>query len=250
MKMEKKNKKILVIIGLICFVLLIVYLALYLIGKPYDVRITNLTDSSVTITWKTKIPMCSAVRLGLEGSSFTNIITKPSISKTVDDRLELDVTGNKRYSNHSVTVVGMLAETKYRFVLGSGLFWYPGNLKFASNFTGGSSNEISTPAISDELLVPATIYGKIECEEKCFSDSIVFIEVSNFTPISTVVSKNGTWTADFSASRRISDMEVNQFAGVLESVQVYADGGMCGASQVVTKDVEVGSLFGTIDIAK
>ena len=140
--------------------------------SPQEIKITNLSPSSFTVSWIT----------GEETTGFVSFGETPSLGKTaLDDRdKQRGEVGN--YTTHFVTLLGLKPETLYYLQIGSGKKLFKETLKVKT------PAKIESPPVSD----PA--YGRIFDQNGSPAEgAIVYLFLPNCTPLSTLVKPSGSW---------------------------------------------------------
>jgi hypothetical protein len=145
---------------------------------PKDVRVTNITDNSLTITWTTQSETSGFVVWGDK---------KSSLDKTESDEIK-----NKGYT-HSVTIKGLSQSKTYYFKINSGGSEYDNN-KIPWEVTTGP--ELSSPGKS------ITISGNVlTATGTPASFAIVYVSIGGASPVSTTASEKGSWVMPLSQTR-------------------------------------------------
>lgn len=171
--------------GLVTFALalIIVFLAFlgvsYLLEKPpvvKDLKLTNISDSSVTVTYLTEEPTVGSVIVST--SNNFDIVGQFSKAKFYDDRGD----GVARKTHH-VTIKGMLPEALYYFRITSGFknadVTYP---------------NIETATTPDTLRTPDPSYARLTNQTN--SDALVFYSLNNGTLQSTYLNSDSAFSID------------------------------------------------------
>lgn len=250
-------------------VLLVTYLyAVDPFAAPSDVRVTNLSDRSASISWVTDKPSRGVVLYGKENSFKPGILASLGASVAHDDRdvaqavldgaaeleedlsardaaissfeLETDisVTSLGRYYVHHVTVKDLDPSTQYFFMVGDGIRFVDAAGSFADDeFTAVEQNDFTTFPDLEELQQPNPTYGKVVSDDESVSavnDAIVFLKPglgSSSVPQSTVMNEDGNWYVDIS---NIRDLEVPvnilTFNEDVDSHEVFVEAGEFGES--------------------
>jgi len=191
------KKKIPTIFGLI--ILFVGAIAgVYLVGKntnflprasaeyaPRQVRVTNITDRSFTVSWTTDQSTSGFVKYG----------TTTSLGSTIqDDRDQLS--GNSgSFRTHFVTVRGITAGTKYFFKIGSG----PNQSLYDNNgqpYEISSGPDIGVAPTSD--IASGTIVTNAQAPAE---GAIVYLTLSQAGPLSGLVRASGSWAVTISNAR-------------------------------------------------
>lgn len=173
------NKKILLISSVILTLVLIsfgifkyIQYISFVKSSPYDVLISNITQESVTISWKTDIPMPSYIRIG-ENEKLFGDESKDQV--------------------HRVVLTGLRESSKYNFVISDGKRdWekaYIENTESLEDFVL-SEYTFSTENISDEIYIPVVeelnvlpqevVYLSLYDKEEGVYSSIKTLEANRF----------------------------------------------------------------------
>ncbi len=158
-------------------------------GAPTQVSISNVSDSTFTVSWITQTPATGALRI--EG-------TLASSSLYYDDRLTSSVgTGQaaiSKYSTHSVTVRNLKSETTYTFRILSNDKPYadqgkPYVVRTAPKITGVGST-----------IEPA--YGQIVAPSgNALEGALVYLTLEGGQMLSTLTKSSGTWVVPLNLAR-------------------------------------------------
>lgn len=178
-------------------------------NSPKDVKISNITESSFTVTWTTKERASGSI--------------KWDESKSSQKKIEIEETKTNGYT-HSVTIRNLKPSTPYYFKIVSGESVYDNNSQpwevttapeiktqqesaDIRNFSGSIVNSLGTPVTS----------------------ALVFIEIEGVSPISTFTSENGTWVIPVNNIRK-KDLKDIFIINGNEIVNIFVQGGPEGIS--------------------
>lgn len=192
----KKQKRIPTLVGL---VILIVGVAagIFLVKKeqvfspranldksPTQIRITNVTDSSFTVSWFTKEATLGYVVWGGQKNNLDQI------AKSINE------SGEPTKKNlHYVQIQGLSPTTNYYFKLAADT---QNNLYDNQ----GQAYQLVTAPNLGSLPSPDTIYGTaLNQDGRPAQDSIVYLTIANGQPTSTQVKSNGNWVLSLSTIR-------------------------------------------------
>ena len=143
-------------------------------SEPVNIRVSNTTDSLVSISWLTETATEGNVRYGLHGKAIENT--------SHDDRV-LN-TNLDKYTLHHVTIRGLDPESRYQFVVTAEGQEYNND---------GKPYEFETfVAATLSQLGPATGEVKLANGESA-TGSIVFSQLDGATLLSTLVGQDGSW---------------------------------------------------------
>lgn len=199
----KKNIKVVILAVLAFSIILLGVLYVFVFSKAENILISNLTNSSLTITWESKVPSYSIVQC---------------FEKDGKDKAVFRQNSFKRI--HYVEI-GDLLEKNYTCKVGNILF-------------RGEEVSFETMPVNEEFLLPAYISGSVECEKKsCFDDAIVFISIEGYSLMSTKTNEMGNWTVDLSSARNMNSLQTKQFieGDTIPNVKIWANAGSKGQSE-------------------
>ena len=151
-------------------------------AEPKNVLISNLTTSSVTISWTTETEATGSVTPVLNGNQQ---------SPVVDDRGYGD-----RYT-HYVELTDLEPNSSYDFLIISD------NNKYSDE--GGKEFEFKTAPVTSDAPVPNPIFGEVEGISG--DDVVVYAMFKNKSvyPASSTIPNSGSWLVHLSTFRSVSD---------------------------------------------
>lgn len=149
---------------------------------PKDVRVTNITGSSFTVSWTTDKKVEGFIKWGKDGSSLTTI---------AKDEIE----GESFI--HTVTVSDLSPTTAYSFLINSGGTDFDNNQLAWEVFTGPS-----LPSAPGSNLISGNI---LTATGKPAARVLVYVNLAGANPLSTTTSQNGSFLINI-ASARTSDL--------------------------------------------
>lgn len=151
---------------------------------PHGVKIANITDSSVSISWVTDGEVFGSVAIG-EGSD----------RRVESDDRDREAKGGA-YHNHHVTIHGLIPANKYTFRIISGDQTLDDNGK---PFTFTTATRLNTvpPAVEPS-------YGKVVTQTNDpAKGALVYLSIAGSSLSSTLVKDSGEWLIPLSAIRTI-----------------------------------------------
>lgn len=141
---------------------------------PQNVRITNITDSSLTVTYTTPTAVIGTVSIGKTKDTFQTIL---------DDRDEQSGIP-KEYRVHSITVKNLQPNSMYIFSITSASTTYLHNNSFFQTQTG--------PKLSQAPSSQTPLSGKLQGPQGVNpSEALVFVTTPHGQTLSTLVKSNG-----------------------------------------------------------
>lgn len=143
---------------------------------PENIRITNISDSSFTVSYTTEAKVLGTIAFGKD-ENLGNI--------AIDDRDQTTNIG--AYQVHHITVKGLSASTKYFFAINSGQNnFINNNLPFDATTT--SSNRVGSSS-------PQKVTGKVIAPDATIpSEAIVYLISENAKTSSSLLKENGTYS--------------------------------------------------------
>jgi len=192
------QKQIPTILGLVILVVALIA-GVFLIGEgpgvfaprataettPRNVRITNVTDSSFTISFLTQDSTPGFVKYGTEAGRLN--------SQSSDDRDQLTGTVGQ-YKTHHITVRGLNPNTQYFYELGTG--------SGATFDDSGAPFAIQTAQRSGAPSAAKTAYGSVSTPNSTPADgAIVYLSIEGVGEMSSLVKATGSWAIPLSNAR-------------------------------------------------
>ena len=152
---------------------------------PKNIRITNVTDTSFTVSFMTDVPTIGFVKYGDSAKSLK--------LQTSDDRNQLSGS-TAEFSLQHITVRGLSQNTTYYYVLGTG--------SGATFDNAGQPFSITTAKRSGAPAAAKTIYGSVTTESGAPADgAIVYIKIADAGDMSSLVKSSGSWAIPLSNAR-------------------------------------------------
>ncbi len=202
--------------------------------KPQNIVVTNITDSSATITWTTSSQMNGVVyykkgssvlpgplgiigsRIGYDDRDVSDAQTacvnefNKNASETKDENFSVSgenfncddarVTGMGKYYTHSVTIKDLDPESIYYFAMGDGIWSFESDVASLKTFE-----------LLGEVDTPMPVFGRIVGDDGTYSrDSLVYItfrdgsEEQNSILYSSTSNDDGGWYVDATAVRDVN----------------------------------------------
>lgn len=146
-------------------------------SAPQDVRVSNVTDSSFTVSWFTTKPTIGYVNWGA-----TTALGKSS-----------EIGGLSTQTVHSVTIDGLEPSTNYYLVINSGGVEFDNNGIAWSVATGPALGASSETRLASGVV--------LKQDGSPASNVLVYINGGGMAQMSAVTSLNGTWTIPLSSAR-------------------------------------------------
>lgn len=152
---------------------------------PKKIKITNVTDSTFTVSFVTDEATTGFVKYGTTDNSLK--------TQASDDRDQLAGTVNT-YQSHHITVRGLQPQTRYFFTLGTG-----SNAAFDDN---GKPFSVQTGTKPGTSSVAQTVYGTVlTASSTPAENAIVYVKIDGTQELSTLVRSSGTWAIPLSSAR-------------------------------------------------
>lgn len=258
-KEKYRLKKVLKISVLSLFLFLVCILIYeYVRTKPYDIHFSNISSSSVTVSWNTKYPTAATV-IPIKGNSVLPLrlfcfgkdkyydtrdvrlaelyaavnagIYREGLELNIDDfQTEVKVKDKGKYYTHHVVIKNLDPETEYSFIVGDEFVFSKGN-------DIDKDSIVKTLPVPDAVISPLPAYGSIRDaknvaetpidELAVVTDGIVYFnyldEFSNerSTVYSSSLNEQGNWYIDISnAVRDNGEPFLEYFEGIPTNILI------------------------------
>ena len=153
--------------------------------EPKDVKITNISDNSFTVSWLTPDKATAG---------FLVYGTTEQLGVTASD--DRDKSGQSPRITHHVTVKNLDPSITYYFKIGSGKKAYDDNGENFSIRTASTTTD--PPAVAE----PA--FGKVTSAEGTpVGDALVYLTVAGGTPLSSYTRADGNWLITLNNARKV-----------------------------------------------
>lgn len=146
--------------------------------EPKEVKITNVTDKSFSVTWLTDSPTIGFVTYG----------PNTDLGINVDD----DRKDNGKYTTHQITITGLDPATKYFYKVGSGAKLFDQN---------GSPFEATTASSTDVTKRDIVSGFVVKDKSEPVADALVTFIIKDSLPLSTLTNQDGQYRIDLSQAR-------------------------------------------------
>ena len=185
--------------------------------EPKQVRITNVTDTSLSVSWLTNDVESGKVKYG---ESVKNIK-----ETGLDDRDQLSGEEGK-FEVHHVTLKNLKPQTKYYFKIESG------GKQFDNQ---GKPFEISTGSALGNPPAADPVYGVILDQSGTGAEGVVvYINLANAAPMSALVKTNGNWALSLSTARNADLAGFLTYDTQATIVNILVQGGKLGTAPAIT----------------
>lgn len=175
---------------------------------PSEVKISNLTDNSFTVSWKTQDKLTGYVAYG----TGENLSSAQSDDRDDKSRMERNI--------HYVTIKNLNPATDYSFKIGSGTETFDNNGKPYTVKTG--------PLIQGQAVNNNPISGTLERKDQTIpEEGIIYLTVDKDTLLSILIRNDGTWTLDLN-NLRAKDLQSYKYIGSDTVLELSAEGGSDG----------------------
>lgn len=176
---------------------------------PQQVRITNVSDKSFTVSWITDGATDSFISYGVSAS-----LGSVSNQKTTKKQI------------HHIQVTELSAATTYYFKLSSDTKLFDNN---------GNVYQIKTaPLINLPAPSPVIIFGNIVASGKPVSEALVYVNLLGVTSLSTVTDTSGRWSIPISTSRSTTLTSYAAF-NTNSTAEIFVQAGTLGVATAKVK---------------
>jgi len=155
--------------------------------NPEAVRITNISDTSFTVSYTTKASVVGSISLGKD----------ENLGKTYLDDRDQQTGKTANYKVHHITIRDLTPNTKYYFIIISG------QVTFLNQANEDSPFEATTgPVIQNEPDQQQPMFGKILLSNGNKPDeTIIYITTPNAQTISTLLKNDGSYILPLNSIR-------------------------------------------------
>ncbi len=177
-------------------------------ANPQNIRITNITDTSFTVSYSTDAQVLGSLNYG----------TGPSLGQTALDDRDQQTGSLTNHTVHSITVRNLSPTSKYYFSITSG------QDKFVNN--GVPFEIVTAAAISSPPSDEKPIIGKVVLPDgNSPSEAIIYITTDNAQVISSLIKSDGTYLIPLNSLRSSDLSSYLDFSKVNNlKMLVYGDG--------------------------
>lgn len=150
---------------------------------PKNLKITNITDTSFSVSWLTDASTVGFVRFGTNATN---------LSSTANDDRDQTSGSTGLYKTHHVTVRALKPVTTYFFKIGTGTRELYDN-------SGSPFSQATTTAISSQA---RTIYGQVSLANGSPAPgALVYVSADSLAPMSAIVQSSGSWVLSMAQAR-------------------------------------------------
>jgi hypothetical protein len=175
-------------------------------AKPNNVLLSNLTTSSVTVSWVTDVTATGSV---------IPVVNSSEKSPVVDKR-----GSGKRYT-HYVELTNLEPNTDYQFIIVSD------SKKYSSE--GSKNFTFKTAPITADTPTPNPVHGSVNGGSGDDVMMYALLKDKSTYPVSAVMPTGGNWIMDLSALRKVSDKSLVVVSGSTNIVIIAVSGPNRGA---------------------
>jgi len=227
----KREKRIPTSIGL--FLVLSLAVILFFLGRrrlfwfraqeaaaPSELRITNITDNSFTVSWFTSQKTTGLIQ-----------VVSDKYERSFSD-FRTEINREDQFTTHYVIVEGLEGGKEYQFVILSG----------GSQFTdsGGQPYKVNTAlSFFGELPIANLASGVVKTSDREIAEgAIVYLKADNFSPLSSLVTNQGNWAVSLAKafSEDLTRLADQQDGLSVEEIFVQGVGGEIATVLVYAKD--------------
>ncbi len=177
-------------------------------SSPQNVRITNITDSSFTVSYSTDASVIGSLNYG----------STSTLGQTALDDRDQQTGTLSNYSIHSITVRNLSPQTKYYFSITSGQNTFLNN---GLPFQVVTGTPISSPPSAQKPIIGKVIMPNGNPP----SQAIVYITADNAQVISSLIKPDGTYLIPLNSVRTSDLSSYLDFSNISTlKMLVYGDG--------------------------
>ena len=176
---------------------------------PDQIEITNITQSSFTVSWITSQPATGLVKYGENNQP-------QLIARDLRDPL----TGNfGQYTTHWINISGLNSNSSYSFTIQSQGKFYDNN---GSPYTITTAPAFKTPPQPQVELPRGTV---ITSDGQPAVGALVYLRAQNLSPQSVIVDPTGSWSINLTQARIRDLSQVFTFDTQTQNFELFIHGG-------------------------
>jgi len=182
---------------------------------PSQIKVTNITDNSFTVSWLTEDKTSGFVKYGTEQNlSFTGADDRDQLSGKTDT-----------FNTHHITLKNLKPTTAYFFKIGSG-----GKI-FDSN---GQPYQITTAKTAKTSPANDVAYGTVVNQSgQAVEGAIVYLSLANASPASTLTKASGSWVIPLNLIRSADLADWASYDKEASIEEIFIQAGALGTATVV-----------------
>lgn len=191
---------------------------------PKSIKLTNVTESSFTVTYLTDAASEGSVKYGTDPETPSS----RNAQVATDDRVQLGTSPTSQFQTHHITIRGLQPNTQYYYLLSSSGEDYDNS---------GQAFTVTTAQRSGAPAAAKTIYGSVTTDSGTPADgAIVYVAFEGAGLLSSLVKQSGSWAVPLSNART---PDGSGYAEVTDSTQLSISVQGPQASQIATASVPV-----------
>ncbi|MBI3980993.1 fibronectin type III domain-containing protein [Candidatus Microgenomates bacterium] len=185
-------------------------------AEPKEVKISNLTDSSFSVSWITDEAVSGAVVYQSAGQGFSQPV--------LDDRVQGATPATDKFFVHHVSLRFLKPSTNYTFKIISGSKEY-----------SDPKYTLITPVKSQDNVVTIPAYGVVEKRAGVpLENSIVYVTVNNSSLLSSLTKSSGSWLVSLNLARTPDLKSLLSFNSQGDPINIFVQGAKEGVAQAKT----------------
>src|SRR3989344_3017482 len=152
--------------------------------SPQKVTVTNVGDTTATISWITDKAVSGYIKFGEQGRA---------LNSSVSDQRDQRKGEVENYFTHYMQIQGLKPQTKYQFKIGTG--------KGVYNYDG-KPYEFSTAGVLSTEPAADVAYGQaVTSNGEAAEGAIIYLQIPGAVTQSTIVKASGAWVIPLSKTR-------------------------------------------------
>lgn len=151
---------------------------------PKNLKITNVTDTSFTVSWVTDSKTPGYIKYGVSAANLATTVT--------DDRDQISGSVGL-FKTHHVTIRSLKANTTYYYKIGTG----------TKELYDNNGSPYTTTTVQSSSLPAKTVYGEIKSAAgTAGAGALVYVSSADMAPLSAVAQTNGSWVISLATARK------------------------------------------------
>jgi hypothetical protein len=182
---------------------------------PNQIKVTNITDTSFTVSWLTDDKTSGFIKYGVEQNlSFTASDDRDQLSGKTDN-----------FNTHHITLKNLKPNTAYLFKIGSGKKIFDSN---------GQPYQVTTAKTAKNPPVSDVAYGTVvDQNDRPVENAIIYLSLANASPTSTLTKNSGSWVIPLNLIRSADLANWASYDKEASIEEIFVQAGTLGTATVV-----------------
>ena len=183
--------------------------------SPQKVTVTNVGDTTATISWITDKAVSGYIKFGEQGRA---------LNSSVSDQRDQRKGEVENYFTHYMQIQGLKPQTKYQFKIGTG--------KGVYNYDG-KPYEFSTAGVLSTEPAADVAYGQaVTSNGEAAEGAIIYLQIPGAVTQSTIVKASGAWVIPLSKTRAATLEDIAPYDISTTQLELRVEAGPMGSARM------------------